>query len=27
VKHDPVKVTPLWKEWIPRVANLYRRFT
>ncbi len=27
VKGNPVKATPLWKEWIPRVADLYRRFT
>jgi lysozyme family protein len=27
VKHEPVKATPLWKEWIPRVADLYRRYT
>jgi lysozyme family protein len=26
VKHDPVKATPLVKEWIPRVADLYRRY-
>jgi lysozyme family protein len=27
VKHEPVKATPLWKEWIPRVATLYQRYT
>jgi lysozyme family protein len=27
VKHDPVKATPLWQEWIPRVRDLYVRYT
>jgi lysozyme family protein len=27
VKGDPVKATPLWKEWLPRIEDLYRRFT
>ncbi|HYL22512.1 MAG TPA: glycosyl hydrolase 108 family protein [Gemmatimonadales bacterium] len=27
VKKNPVKATPLWQEWIPRVNDLYRRFT